>query len=558
MRFSFSVLLILSLLPCVFLNGQVDTVWVRRWTSPGAESDWAYALALDNTGHCYVTGKTNNAGTNDDWTTIKYLPDGDTAWIRNFVGAGSANERASSIAIGPSDNVYITGYTMSSSAGDYLTIKYHPDGDTAWTRRYNGTGDSYDFANWICVDNEENVYVTGYSRGLSYQNDIVTVKYDSSGTQQWVARFNGAGNYNDEGYKVIADNNGYVYVAGTANPYSSGTRYDCVTIKYDAATGDTAWVRTYNSPVDSTDIARDIEVDAEGNVYVTGSSRNAGTYGDIITIQYDSLGVEQWAVLYNNPDTSGNDAGYGIEVGPSGAVYVAGQSQGYGTGMDIVVLKYDPAGTFQWASRYNGLSNDYDTPSDQDGGKCMAIDQYENIYVVGCSRSATTWYDFITLAFNSDSTLKWAATYNSCDSTDWALAVATDDSGNVYTAGRSIGLNTYYDMATVKYWSQVSINESKQYPVHDFVLDIAPNPCRNTARIVLPGAHIMQNTQLRIYDITGRLIKSLAVSSQNAAQPAVVYWDATNSNDEKVAPGVYFCVVDLAGDHLQKKIVLVK
>ncbi|MCK4825359.1 SBBP repeat-containing protein, partial [bacterium] len=263
----------LSVLLPAFLSAQVDTVWVKRWTSPGAESDWAYAIAVDDSGYVYVTGKTENAGTLDDWTTIKYLPDGDTVWVRNFASPGSPNERASSIVIGPSGNIYITGYTMSSSAGDYLTIKYKPDGDTVWTRRYNGTGDSYDFAHWVAVDDQENVYVTGYSRGLSYQYDIATVKYDSSGTQLWVARFDGSGNYNDKGHKVIADNSGYVYVTGYINPNSSGTLYDYVTIKYDAVTGDTMWARTYNGPVDSFDIARDIEVDASGNVYVTGSSR---------------------------------------------------------------------------------------------------------------------------------------------------------------------------------------------------------------------------------------------------------------------------------------------
>ena len=93
----------------------------------------------------------------------------------------------------------------------------------------------------MCVDDEENAYVTGYSRGLSYQNDIVTVKYDSTGTESWVARYNGPGNYNDEGFKVISGNNGFVYVVGTANPNSTGTLHDYIAIKYDASTGDTAW-----------------------------------------------------------------------------------------------------------------------------------------------------------------------------------------------------------------------------------------------------------------------------------------------------------------------------
>ena len=551
----FTAALLTTLLPA-FLSAQVDTLWTSRWTSTGSESDWAYAIALDDSGHAYVTGKTNNATTNDDWTTIKYLPGGDTAWVRNFASAGSANERASSIAIGPSGNIYSTGYTMSSSSGDYLTIKYRPDGDTAWTRRYNGIGNGYDFSHWVAVDNQENIYITGYSRALSYQNDIATVKYDSSGTQLWVAQFAGSGNYNDKGHKVITGNNGYIYVTGYVNPLSAGTRYDYVTIKYDALTGDTVWAKTYNGPADSSDMVRDIEVDASGNVYVTGSSRGIGTLSDIVTIKYDSIGVEQWVERYNNPDTSGSDGGYGLEVDSSGNVYVAGQSQGLGTGSDIVLLKYDPDGNLQWTARYNGPANDYDTPSSEVGGKCMAIDPYRNIYITGCSRGTTSWNDFITLAFNPDSTLKWAVTYNCCDSTDFALAVAADDSGNVYTIGRSIGIGTYYDMAAVKYWSLIGVHEAKQDAAGQLRLEIYPNPSRafSTIRYALP---IDGTVSLSVYDISGRLVKTLVNEFQLSGHHTIT-WDAIDDYDKRVAPGVYFYVLHTNGKSIKKKVLIVR
>jgi len=56
-RLLFMVLPALCVLTPVFLSAQVDTVWVHRWTGPGAESDWAYAIAVDDSGHVYVTGK---------------------------------------------------------------------------------------------------------------------------------------------------------------------------------------------------------------------------------------------------------------------------------------------------------------------------------------------------------------------------------------------------------------------------------------------------------------------------------------------------------------------
>jgi len=555
-RLLFMVLPALCVLTPVFLSAQVDTVWVHRWTGPGAESDWAYAIAVDDSGHIYVTGKTENPGTNGDWTTVKYYSDGDTAWVRDYASAGSYNERANAIAIGPSGNAYLTGYTMSSGAGDYLTIKYRPDGDTAWSKIYDGITGQYDFANWVAVDDQENVYVTGYSRGLSYQFDIATVKYDSSGNELWVARFDGPGNYSDEGHKVIAGNDGYIYVTGYVNPYGTGTLRDYVTIKYDAVSGDTAWVRTYNGPVDSSDMARDIEVDGSGNVYVTGSSRGLGTLSDIVTIKYDSAGVEQWVARYNNPDTSLSDGGYGLEVDALGNIYVVGQSQGLGTGSDIVTIKYDPDGNELWVTRYNGPANDYDTPSDQDGGKCMTIDQSANVYITGVSRGATSLNDYVAIVYDSAGVEQWVAGYNCCDSVDYALAVAIDDSGGVYICGRSVGLGTYYDMATVKYWSSVGILESKLKSAECLLLDVIPNPMK-THSAIRYALRSEGAVSLSIYDVSGRLIKNLVNEYQQPGTCSIA-WNGMDDNDRQVSAGVYFCVLKTEDQQVSKKIVTVE
>jgi hypothetical protein len=554
-KLSVTALVALLVLMPVFLCAQVDTVWVHRWTSPGAESDWAYAIAVDDSGYAYVTGKAEVNG--GDCAVIKYYPDGDTAWMRIYPGTGTATERASSIAIGPTGNVYLTGYTMSSGAGDYLTIKYRPNGDLSWTQIYNGISSQYDFANWVAVDDEENVYVTGYSRGLSYQYDIATVKYDSSGNQLWVARFDGSGNWNDEGQKVIAGNDGYVYVTGDANQFSSGNIYNYVTIKYYAIDGDTAWVRTYNGPADSSsDQARDLEVDASGNVYVTGSSRGVGTLNDILTIKYDSLGDEKWIARYDNPDTSLTDGGYGIEVDSAGNVYVTGQSQGIGTSTDFVTIKYDSLGNQLWATRYNGPANGLDRPSDETGGKCMAIDQYANIYVGGISRGATSLNDYIAIMYDSAGVEQWVVGYNFCDSTDNALALAIDNSGGVYITGRSVGLGTYGDWATVKYWSAVGVEEGESVATNRLLLEVHPNPARTYSTI----SYSLRNegaVSLSIYDVSGRLVRNLIGGYQKPDVYSIV-WNGRDCNNRSVAPGVYFCMLNVDGDHVSRKIVMME
>lgn len=535
----------------LFLSAQVDTVWVHRWTSPGAEYDWAYAIAVDDSGYAYVTGKIEVNG--GDCAVIKYYPNGDTAWIRIYPNTGSSTERASSIAIGASGSIYLTGYTMNSGAGDYLTIKYSPNGDLAWTQTYNGISSQYDFANWVAVDDQENVYITGYSRGSSYQNDIATVKYDSSGNQLWVARFDGSGGYNDEGQKVIAGNDGYVYVTGDANQFSSGSIKNYVTIKYYAVDGDTAWVRTYNGPADSSDQARDMEVDASGNVYVTGSSRGVGTLNDILTIKYDSLGNEKWTARYNNPDTSLTDGGYGIKVDDAGNVYVTGQSRGVGTGTDFVTIKYDSLGSQLWATRYNGPANDLDRPSDETGGKCMAIDQYANIYVAGVSKDTTTYNDYVTIMYDSAGVEQWVVRYDGYDTLDYAMAVAANDYGEVCVTGRSIGLGSSGDWATVKYYSPVGIEENISVSAERLLLELYPNPTKVNSTISYSLSHAGR-VSLSVYDVSGRLVKTLMEQHQEPGTYSSV-WDSKDKADRKVPPGVYFCILETNDGQISKKLV---
>jgi hypothetical protein len=194
-------------------------------------------MVVDGSGNVYVIGVSGGGGTLDDYATIKYYPDGDTAWVRRYNGPASGNDQASAIVVDASNNVYVTGYSDSTGTfQDYATIKYNSSGNELWVKRYNcanGTDEPYA----IAVDDSDNVYVTGTSGGGPTGMDYATIKYYSDGDTAWVRRYNGpAGNGNDHAFALAVDSSGNVYVIGESK--GDGTDYDYCTIKYSPKSTD--------------------------------------------------------------------------------------------------------------------------------------------------------------------------------------------------------------------------------------------------------------------------------------------------------------------------------
>src|SRR5205814_2070448 len=116
---------------------------------------------------------------------------------------------------------------------DYTTIKYDSAGQQQRVAQYNGTGvPAFDYAEAIAIDSSGNVYVTGESGGSGTGGDYATVKYNSSGQQQWAARYDGPVHQFDGASAIAVDGSGNVYVTGTSE--GSGTSDDYATVKYNS------------------------------------------------------------------------------------------------------------------------------------------------------------------------------------------------------------------------------------------------------------------------------------------------------------------------------------
>jgi hypothetical protein len=318
-------------------------VWNAQYDDRRNGNDVVTAIAVDNSGFLYITGRsedsaTNNAPKHYDYYTIKYnASTGAVVWAARYNSDLMVNaaDEATDIAVDGAGNVYVTGRSQGSGAGfDYVTVKYNSGGSQQWVSRYNsGSGD--DEATGIAVDAAGNVYVTGRSQGGATGFDYVTIQYDSSGNQKWVQRYDYSKGI-DEASAIVLDSTGNVCVTGRSQ--RSGTDFDYVTIQYDSS-GNQKWVQRYDYSKGA-DEAVAIVPDSAGNVYVTGRSKGSGTGLDYLTLKYDGSGGLVWKVRYNNKDVNGDDGATAIALDSAGNVYVTGRSQGSGTRLDYATIKY--------------------------------------------------------------------------------------------------------------------------------------------------------------------------------------------------------------------------
>ncbi|HEX6432070.1 MAG TPA: SBBP repeat-containing protein [Niastella sp.] len=426
-------------------NADGKQKWVERFNGRNEQikggPDFANALALDKNGNVHVTGGITRLNTGMDYTTYKYDEGANRIWKKTYSGTGIGPDAASAIAVDAKGNVYVTGTSDGGAIrDDYATVKYDKNGDTKWVRRYNGPGNATDQATAIAVDNEGNVYVTGESIASGSFGDYATIKYDKNGNEKWVRRYNGPGNSSDRANAIAVDQSGNVYVTGRS--FDSGSLDDYATIKYDA-NGNELWVVRYNGGTGN-DEARALVVDVAGNVYITGLSFGSDSY-DYATIKYNTAGVQQWVVRYNSSADIFNsfDDARDIAIDASGNVYVTGESQS-----DYTTIKYNAAGVEQWVARYNGGPG-----NPQDIANALALDDLGNVYVTGGSRvNNNVFEDYATVKYNAAGVQQWAARYDGPGGlTDIATAIGLDDDGNVYITGHSVGIGTSSDYATIKY-----------------------------------------------------------------------------------------------------------
>jgi len=343
-----------------------------------------------------------------------------------------------------------------------------PTGSTAspgrWTTQFGTRFD--DAAYGVAADSAGNLFVVGSTEGdiagttSAGQVDAFLRSYAPNGTARWTKQFGSPGN--DIALDVAVAAGGTIYVVGQTfgtlpGQQSQGVGSDAFLAAFDAE-GNSLWTKQFGTP--PTDVANGVAVDAQGNVYVVGSSEgslpghtNAGgpsvggltAWNDIFLVKFDSTGAEVWSKQFG--DQRQNE-GLDVAVGPNGTVYVAGYTEGQlpgqtrGGGRDAVVRAYDASGAELWTEQ---LASTGQGTQPNEKIAALAVDSAGNLYAGGSTSGVLPGLsknegesDIFVRKYGPDGTPLWTKMDGS-DVIDEARGISVDGNGNVVVTGVSEG-----------------------------------------------------------------------------------------------------------------------
>jgi len=345
---------------------EIDNLWNKTWGLSKEES--FNDLVCDDQGYIYVTGYTASYGSgSDDIILIKYDPNGNLIWNRTW--GTNYLDRPESIAVDNESNIYITGYTKVPDAHIYdhqymVILKYNSSGYKEFDMTVDFGSDQGQRGLGIEIDDDNNFYICGFSYiGSTDAREAVLMKFNSAGESQWNSTWGAGMSATVYGDDLVLDSNGNIYITGFKYAIGVG---DMILVKFDSA-GSTSWAEQWDG--DGKDYGKDIVIDKEENyLYVAGYSQNAGMF--IVKFDLDGNNIaEETGFGGNYPYATGdNVAAYklndtircNIEIDSNDNIYIPTFNSTYKDGTnDFILYKYDASLNQVWTKTWGGNKDDY-------------------------------------------------------------------------------------------------------------------------------------------------------------------------------------------------------
>ena len=309
-------------------NPYGDLIWDKEFSGSANLNDFGGSVVTDDSGNVFLSGNTSHTVSGSDITLIKYDSSGSFKWVKYYNSGLDTNDYDLKMKMDRNGNLCIAGYNNNSTGNNTktLALKFDHDGNLLWNRIYNGPKNGFNTPHDFIVDRSDNMIITGCSPGIgSGVYDYITIKYDPDGEMKWLSRYNQQGTYYDVANSLAEGSDGSIYVTGVSGILINQSTFDIVTIKYDS-NGTQKWSAIYNGAGNNTDIGNKILIDENENVFVTGITSGQGTLKDIVIIKYDSAGNQNDLLNFNSVNNLNENIYEGI-ISSNGELILAGNVQ---------------------------------------------------------------------------------------------------------------------------------------------------------------------------------------------------------------------------------------
>jgi uncharacterized delta-60 repeat protein len=365
---------------------------------PGWNKDSYMGEAIQPDGKILVSTGVSN-GKDSDVAVLRYNPDGtldaDFATGGVFIyDRDNGNDCGRFLAVDGDGNITLTGYVHNGDNVDVLIMRLNANGalDNTFGRdgvvffRVEGR-ENYGRA--IAVQDDGSILVTARSTGDGTSVPLI-LKANADGSADTSFGADGVAIYQgpkgNDGFRDLAvQPDGKIVVTGYTG---TGAGFEILTARYDAngsldPTFGTNGIARFDGGHGNAG-ARGITLQADGKLIVSGSASN-GTDLDVIVLRYTADGLldpefgTQGVVVYDSG--TGNDNGRRVALQQGGRIVVVGNTHN-GTDYDVLVLGYNVNGVADEAFGSGGAAS-YDLGQGNDWGEAVAIQQDQNIVVVG-------------------------------------------------------------------------------------------------------------------------------------------------------------------------------
>lgn len=548
-----------SLIACIVIvprlaSAQFGSIWVHNYDGGLHGYDYGTDLSYSSNGYIYVSGTTTDSNSTGDIVLMKYTLAGDQVWAIEPNNSQTQWDYVWDIESDTSGSLYAAGVTYVSPYIQATLSKRNPNGTLAWERQSNILSTPYGWEA-MALSGAGHVYVMGGgSDGPDY--GLVLAKYSTAGDSVWWS-FLGLPEYYesaDFGYKPLR----FLRLGPTGDIYcaaqiSNAGNFNILTARFSTS-GDTVWTRRFDGPDGGVDRLSGFAVDGSGNAYLTGSTTISGNE-NFLTLKYAANGVLLWSRTYDGTG-SGYDRGWALAVDVNGDVIVTGTSRDTNSTSDAFTIKYSASGDSLWADRYRDIA-----AWEYHEGNGIVLDPSGDAYVTGSGIVAGDagalflHYDGLTgsrLDFVSDASAIGGGLVGT--------SIVVGDPGSLYAVGSGVfNVDNSRDILLVKYGivtTDVREVGGETVPRSSELQQNYPNPFNSstTIRFDLPS---VGPVDLTIMDILGHTIRRFHEPHLEAGTYSLV-WDGRNEVGETAASGIYFYRLETSRTTEVKKMVLLK